>query len=257
MPTALTRVQYMASFLSYNLNTSGSFIVAAGALLGVCAGLLWTAQGALVLAYATEDKKGRYTALFWAIFNTGAVLGSAIELGLTKDSTSNTVSNSTYIAFLVLSSLGTLLPWTLVRPERMLRADGAKVVVPQNPSWRSELMGLYICLRKDFYIVLLFPFFLVSKCGLPTLFAALTARSWFYTWQFNDYNGALFTLRTRALNNFLYWLMQIAGAFAFGTAIDSTRFRRRTRAWGGLAAVALLSMPVWAGCYSVQTYVIP
>ena len=35
--------------------------------------------------------------------------------------------------------------------------------------------------------VLLFPFFLTSN--------------WFYTWQFNDYNGALFTLRTRALVN--------------------------------------------------------
>ena len=34
---------------------------------------------------------------------------------------------------------------------------------------------------------MLFPFFLTSN--------------WFYTWQFNDYNGALFTLRTRALNN--------------------------------------------------------
>ena len=49
----------MGAFLSYNINASGRFIIAAGALLGVCAGLLWTAQGSLVLAYATEDKKGK------------------------------------------------------------------------------------------------------------------------------------------------------------------------------------------------------
>ena len=67
----------------------------------------------------------------------------------------------------------------------MYRADGVKVIVPVNPSWRSEIVGLFTCLRKDPYIVLLFPFFLTSN--------------WFYTWQFNDYNGALFTLRTRAL----------------------------------------------------------
>lgn len=46
-----------------------NFVIAAGAILGVCAGLLWTAQGAIMLAYATERAKGRYVALFWSIFN--------------------------------------------------------------------------------------------------------------------------------------------------------------------------------------------
>jgi MFS family permease len=36
-----------------------NFVIAAGAILGVCAGLLWTAQGAIMLAYATERTKGR------------------------------------------------------------------------------------------------------------------------------------------------------------------------------------------------------
>jgi hypothetical protein len=35
-----------------NIHASASaFVVAAGAILGVCAGLLWTAQGSLMLAY--------------------------------------------------------------------------------------------------------------------------------------------------------------------------------------------------------------
>ena len=33
---------------------AGGFVVAAGALLGVCAGLLWTAQGSLMMGYPTE-----------------------------------------------------------------------------------------------------------------------------------------------------------------------------------------------------------
>lgn len=33
--------------------------------VGVCAGMLWTAQGSMVLAYATEQTKGRLFALFW------------------------------------------------------------------------------------------------------------------------------------------------------------------------------------------------
>lgn len=31
--------------------------------------MLWTAQGAFMLAYSTEKSKGRYIAFFWAIFN--------------------------------------------------------------------------------------------------------------------------------------------------------------------------------------------
>lgn len=56
---------YIASFLSYNINQNGNFVIAAGAILGMSAGLLWTAQGSLVLAYATETSKGRLLALFW------------------------------------------------------------------------------------------------------------------------------------------------------------------------------------------------
>lgn len=89
---------------------------------------------------------------------------------------------------------------------------------------------------------MLFPFFLTSN--------------WFYTWQFNDYNGALFTLRTRALNNMLYWFFQIFGAMVFGIAIDSSRFRRRVRGWAGLGVVTMLSMAVWGGCYSFQMSVV-
>ena len=48
------------------------------------------------------------------IFNTGAVLGSAIQLGITYDSTANTVSNSVYAAFLAISACGVLIPLFLV-----------------------------------------------------------------------------------------------------------------------------------------------
>lgn len=56
-----------------------NFVIAAGAILGVCAGLLWTAQGAIMLAYATERTKGRYVALFWSIFNLVSNVSSTNE----------------------------------------------------------------------------------------------------------------------------------------------------------------------------------
>ena len=56
-------------------------MIAAGAVLGLCAGLLWTAQGSLMLAYPTEDQKGTFIGIFWSIFNLGGVVGASVSLG--------------------------------------------------------------------------------------------------------------------------------------------------------------------------------
>ena len=70
---------YIASLLSYNHNKNAGFIIFAGALLGVCAGLLWTAQGAIMMSYPKEGSKGRYISWFWMIFNLGGVIGSLVS----------------------------------------------------------------------------------------------------------------------------------------------------------------------------------
>ena len=60
---------------------AGAFVVTAGAILGTCAALLWTAQGSLMLAYPTESQKGMFISIFWGIFNMGAVVGASVSLG--------------------------------------------------------------------------------------------------------------------------------------------------------------------------------
>jgi sugar phosphate permease len=67
--------------MNIHSNASG-FIFAAGAILGVCAGLLWTAQGSLMLSYPTESQKGRFISIFWTIYNMGAVIGAAVSLAI-------------------------------------------------------------------------------------------------------------------------------------------------------------------------------
>lgn len=67
---------YIASYLSYKHNANAGFVYFAGALLGVCAGLLWTAQGAIMMSYPDEFSKGRYISWFWMVFNLGGVVGS-------------------------------------------------------------------------------------------------------------------------------------------------------------------------------------
>ncbi len=68
---------------------AGGFVIAAGAILGICAGLLWTAQGSLMLAYPTESQKGKFIGIFWAIFNLGGVVGASVALGQNFDSKAN------------------------------------------------------------------------------------------------------------------------------------------------------------------------
>lgn len=68
----------IALLVSVHSTHTGGFSIFAGALLGVCAGLLWTAQGTIMLSYPTEGSKGRYFAWFWAIFNLGGVIGALV-----------------------------------------------------------------------------------------------------------------------------------------------------------------------------------
>ena len=39
-----------------------------------------------MLAYPTEDNKGKFIAIFWSIFNLGGVVGAAVSLGQNYDS---------------------------------------------------------------------------------------------------------------------------------------------------------------------------
>lgn len=48
---------YIASYLCYNHTQNEGFVLFAGALLGVCAAFLWTAQGAIMMSYPPENSK--------------------------------------------------------------------------------------------------------------------------------------------------------------------------------------------------------
>ncbi|KAI0245670.1 MFS general substrate transporter [Lactifluus subvellereus] len=233
---------YIGSYLVVNVHSNaGGFVIVAGAALGVCAGLLWTAQGSLMLAYPTEDQKGKFIGIFWSIFNLGGVVGASVSLGQNFHSETNRVSNGTYIGFMVLTGMGALIPLFMANPDDMIRTDGTKVTTPRQPSWKTEIYGLYVALRNDPLIVLLFPMFLASN--------------WFYTWQFNDYNAALFNIRARSLNNLIYWISQIVGSVSIGLLLDQHQFPRRARAFAGwsILLVFVLVVHTWAFFYQ-RTY---
>lgn len=224
---------YAASFLSYNHNQNDGFVIFAGAFLGVCAGLLWTAQGTIMMSYPSEDRKGRYISWFWMIFNMGAVIGSLIPLGQNIEKKTGPVTDGTYAGFIVLMFCGAVLALFLCNANKVQRRDGSHVILMKNPSWWTEIKGLGETITSEPWIILLFPMFFASNV--------------FYTYQVNCFNAPHFNTRTRALNNTLYWLSQIFGAIAFGYALDYGQFRRTVRAKAGFVALFVLTMVIWGG----------
>lgn len=230
---------YAASFLAYNHIQSFAFVVFAGCFLGVCAGLLWTAQGAIMMAYPPEKLKGRYISWFWIIFNMGGVIGSLIPLAQNINKTSGAVTDGTYAGLIVLMFIGLILAMFLVNADKVIREDGTKVILMKNPSWKTEFIGLWETLYQDPWIILLFPMFFASNI--------------FYTYQTNGVNAIMFNIRTRSLNGLLYWLSQIVGAIVFGYALDFPNVRRSLRAKISFVVLAALTMAIWGGGYAWQS----
>ncbi len=228
---------YAASFLCYSHTANDGFVIFAGAFLGLCAGLLWTGQGTIMMAYPPEEKKGRYISWFWIIFNLGAVIGALIPLGQNIHTTeAKPVSDGTYAGFIVLMALGAILALFMANAPSVVREDGSKVILMKNPSFKTELIGLKDTLFQDPWVTLLFPMFFSSNI--------------FYTYQTNDMNAAFFNTRTRALNNVLYWSAQIFGAIIFGYALDYPKIRRSLRAKISLATLFALTFIIWGGGYA-------
>ncbi|XXG97488.1 hypothetical protein Hte_003791 [Hypoxylon texense] len=229
---------YAGSFLCFNHTANVGFVIFAGAFLGLCAGLLWTAQGAIMMSYPPEQSKGRYISWFWIIFNLGAVIGSLIPLGQNINNTGGTVTDGTYIGFIVLMAIGAILALSIVNGDKVIREDGSRIILMKNPTWQSEFKGLWECISLSPWVVALFPMFFASNI--------------FYTYQQNGVNGALFNVRARSLNNLLYWLAQIFGAVIVGYSLDVATVRRSVRAKISFGVLFALTFIIWGGGYAFQ-----
>jgi hypothetical protein len=73
----------------------------------------------------------------------------------------------------------------------------------------------------------------------PAKFIFPQRLSVFYS-EFNNYNGAFFNIRTRALNSVVYWISQIVGSLAIGVLLDQPNLRRRTRAFAGWVVLFIM-----------------
>ncbi|XP_062186285.1 UNC93-like protein 1 [Phragmites australis] len=232
---ALTYPLYAASFLYYNHRPgSQAFPVAAGALLGAGAGLLWAAQGAIMTSYPPPNRRGTYISLFWCLFNLGGVLGGLLPFSFNyhRGNDAASVNDGTYIAFMAFMLLGAALTLLVLPPSKIVRDDGTRATRVTYSSPATE--GAEIILLFANWKMLLV---------LPTAWAS----NFFYTYQFNNVNGLLFTLRTKGLNNVFYWGAQMLGSAGIGYFLDFGFASRRKRGLVGVAAVAVLGTAIWGG----------
>ncbi|KAF9984722.1 hypothetical protein BGZ75_003722 [Mortierella antarctica] len=235
----LSYALYIGSFLAYNSIHSIVFVVLASCLLGVGAGWLWCAQGAVMIGYPEESEKGKYFSIFWAIFNLGGVLGNVIPLGIQwSDEKAGGATDASYIGYMVVMTVGALMTVLLLPASKVVRKDGSPVIKIKYSSPLSELKSVF-ALFKDWRMLSLTPLFFASN--------------WFYTYQFTAVNAFNFSSRTRLMNSMLYWLAQIFASVAYGAFLDHAQWTRQVRARYGLILLTVVLIATWVGGAIFQT----
>ncbi|KAI0391191.1 putative MFS transporter [Xylariaceae sp. FL0594] len=237
-----TYALYTGSLLHFNHHGQGAFVIASGAILGVGASFIWIVQGAIMTTYVDESQKGRAIAVFWVIFNLGGGIGSLVSFGLNYRSKSGTVTDSTYIALMVIMVFGYFLGLFICSPRRIRLAQLHAAVETEKTSVKGSVMMAVRTITK--WRVL---------CMIPLFFSANV----FYSYQQNEVNGKTFNIRTRSLNGALYWIAQMLGGLIIGLILDMPflfTLKRSTRARIGWLVLFVTGMAIWGGGYAFQLW---
>ncbi|KAK1225455.1 hypothetical protein PQX77_011604 [Marasmius sp. AFHP31] len=212
----------------------------------------------IMVSYPIPEWKGRAIAMFWVIFNLGGAIGSFVSFGLNFHSSSGTVSDGTYGAFMAIMLIGWFLSVLVLPPHKVLRSDGTHAGPPPiegaktSPvvSLKREISNLVTSL-SNWRIILLVPMFFYAN--------------FFYSYQENSVNGDTFTLRTRSLNGAMYWTAQMFGGLAIGFLLDLRHLKfpylnlhlhltRRAQARVGWTFVFVTGMAIWGGGLAFQMW---
>lgn len=175
----------------------------------------------------------------FALQNLGASIGGIIALALNSEKDyRGGVTNATYITLMTIMCLG--FPFALLLPTaaKVQRTDGRSVVLQKQPSLAGEFKVLKSIFLKP-WVWALIPLIIYAQWFLS------------YQWQFNF---AYFTVRARALNSFLFYVLGLCSALAMGQLLDSSRWKRQTRAKIGFFIVVLFTGTSWILGQAVQVH---
>ncbi|KAK0456824.1 hypothetical protein EV421DRAFT_1896022 [Armillaria borealis] len=139
------------------------------------------------MAYPIKTQKGKFIGIFWCILNLGGVVGASVAAGRNWKSTANIIDNETYTGFVVpipMPVFSFRCSWRI--PTRWFVPMEQRLLGPQHPSWKTEIIGLFMTLKTESMIILLLHF--------------LDFQLVLHMPEFSSFNGAIFNIRARGLN---------------------------------------------------------
>ncbi|KDN52779.1 hypothetical protein K437DRAFT_148006 [Tilletiaria anomala UBC 951] len=185
-------------------------IVFGAACCGISAGVFWSTEGAVILAYPERKNQGRYLSYWLAYRVLGQVLGGAINLGLNaNNANAGSVSVQTYLVFVILQALAPFAALLLSPPHKVQRTDGSPVFLEVTGSPTSQITELVKCLFRPKILLL-----------LPLIWSGTFSEAVTGT-----FNATYFSVRSRALGSFLAAILAIIANCLLGAFLD---FRRLT-----------------------------
>lgn len=232
--------------------------VAAGAFLGLTAGVLWTAQGQLMLSYPSSESAGRFVAIFWGIFNSGSVLGCCMSFALNASHSAegphaggtSTLTGGTYWSFFICMCCGCALSTMLLPLRRVTRrrADGeVEYVVANKAALPEKAMGADACEPAGLTLAKLEFQRTLRSFADPTMLRLIPLffySNFFYSYHFGI-AGILFNGRTASLTMAAYWAAQILGSFLLQAFLDMSQITRERRLHLSFAFIMTYILATW------------
>jgi len=168
----------------------------------------------------------------------GGVIGGLIPFILNYHrSEAASVNDGTYIGFMCFMSAGALLSLAILPACKVVRDDGSRCTSILYSNVSTECVEV-AKLFSNWKVLLMVP--------------AAWSSNFFYPYQFNEVNGALFNLRTRGFNSVFYWGAQMLGSVGIGYVMDFSCERRRVRGLVGVVVVGVLGTVIWGGALANQ-----
>lgn len=171
----------------------------------ISAGVFWSAEGSIILAYPERNKQARYIS-YWLMFRVlGQLLGGIINLSLNyNNNEAGSISTNTYLVFVVLQALGPFCAMLLSPPHKVQRSDRTPVYLHINSSTKDELYRMWKAITKPQVLLL-----------LPMI--------WQTTWSealIGTYAVDYFSVRSRALGSLLSAICASIANYLVGFFLD-------------------------------------
>ncbi|TIA31133.1 MFS general substrate transporter [Aureobasidium pullulans] len=221
---------YAAGLYVNNRYGDGWFVLLGAALCGLSAGIFWSVEAAIALAYPEPHNQGRFLG-FWLSFRLGGqIVGGAINLGVNvNNNKAGSVSYHVFEAFIALQALAPFAGLLLSPPEKVQRTDGLPVRLSIGNSITYELKAMSkLFFSKHFLLI------------VPLIAQAVYAESVFFTFQ-----ALWFSVRARALGSFLSGVVAVTLGNILGKYLDHTKFSLKSRSRGAFFTILGLQGAWW------------